>query len=695
MEKQPNARKNTADAKAQPAAKKPTEKKAAAKAQGGKTPAKKSPKATRTKRRQGRTIFALDIGTRTVVGILAEKTESGLKLIDMETAAHEKRSMTDGQIEDIDAVAGVIKSVKAALEKRRSIKLESACIAAAGRALKTMRCCGKYAADPTKTLTAEDLNAAELEAVRSAEESFCTQNGNSAFYCVGHSVVSRTLDGYKVQKPEGHRGECLETEIIAAFLPAYVVESLCAAVDMAGLDVAGLTLEPIAAMNAVVPQELRLINIALCDIGAGTSDVAVSRGGSVVAYGMATVAGDEMTEAIMQALLVDFGTAERIKTSSAEEISYTDILLCERSVSRKEVDAILAPAAQQLADTICAEIIAANTEPPQAVFLVGGGSMLNGLPELVAKGLDIPQARVAVGRRELMRGIDAPADMQIGAEHATPVGIAMTTGSGISYDFTTITLNGRKLRTLDTSRLTVFELLCAGGIKPDSLLGRSGKNLAFTLDGERVLLRGTPAKAAEITVNAKPAALNSPVRKGDEVRVIPAENGESAAAYLSDYFELASLNLVMVKLFDRETPAGNYVSVNGKAVITEREIENGDSIVLVKSATLGDLLQACAESGEVLVNGNSVPLDAILSEGDIITRAETPAPDNTISITVNGITADFPVRADGKPTIFLDVAAAFCDNPTTLLSHSSNVTINGKIARLDEEIKSGDVIVID
>lgn len=691
MEKKPQTRKNPA-ANAKPQA---ADKKTAAKTQAAKTPAKKTTRTTRTKRRQGKTIFALDIGTRTVVGILAEKTENGLKLIDMETAAHEKRSMTDGQIEDIDAVAQVIKNVKTALEKRRSIKLESACIAAAGRALKTMRCCGKYAANPTKTLTADDLNAAELEAVRAAEETFCTQNGNSAFYCVGHSVISRTLDGYKVQKPEGHRGACLETEIIAAFLPAYVVESLCTAVDIAGLDVAGLTLEPIAAMNAVVPQELRLINIALCDIGAGTSDVAVSRGGSVVAYGMATVAGDEMTEAIMQALLVDFGQAERIKTSAAEEISYTDILLCERNVSRKEVDSILAPAAQQLADTICAEIVAANSEPPQAVFLVGGGSRLNGLSELVAKGLNVPQTRVAVGRKELMRGIEIPAGMEIGAEHATPIGIAMTTGSGISYDFTTITLNGKKLRTLDTSRLTVFELLCTGGIKPDSLLGRSGKNLSFTLDGEKVLLRGTPAKPAEITVNAKPAALNSPVRKGDEVRVIPAENGESAAAYLSDYFDLESLNLVSVSLFEKETNAGNYIAVNGAPTISEREIENGDSIALIKRAELGELLKSCGENGAVLLNGQNAPLDTQLSDGDVITRAQTAETAKTLSITVNGITADFPARADGKPTIFLDVAAAFCDNPTTLLAHSTNVTINGKIARLDEEINSGDVIVID
>lgn len=53
-------------------------------------------------------------------------------------------------------------------------------------------------------------------------------------------MISLELDGYKVSKPEGHRGSELVTEIIAAFLPAYVVESLCAAVDEAVLRPPGL-----------------------------------------------------------------------------------------------------------------------------------------------------------------------------------------------------------------------------------------------------------------------------------------------------------------------------------------------------------------------------------------------------------------------------------------------------------------------
>lgn len=673
-----------------------------------KSTAKTAPKKSaprRTKKQQGDIIFALDIGTRTVVGVLAEKTADGYRLLDMETQAHESRSMTDGQIEDIDAVAAVVKSVRSALERRQLIKLQRVCIAAAGRALRTLRHSCAHDVSAKRVISAEDIREAELEAVRSAEEAFTAENETSSFYCVGHSVISLTLDGYKVSKPEGHRGNSLVTEVIAAFLPAYVVESLCAAVDLAGLETAGLTLEPIAAINAVVPKELRLINVVMCDIGAGTSDVAASRDGSITAYGMATIAGDEMTEALMKQLLVDFNEAERIKTCPDPQTEYTDILFVHHTVTSERVQEILRPAKEELAQTICAEILAANGEAPQAVFLVGGGSKLPGLPELVAKGLGLDPARVAVGSREMIRGITAPKSIEIGTEHATPVGIAITASEGVKYDFTTITLNGRKIRALDTRRLTVFELCSLGGIKPEQLMARSGKGLSYTADGEKVMLRGTPSVPSEMTLNGKPCSLNSPVRKGDEVNIVPAVPGEDAAALLSDQYDMTGMNIAAVTLDGRNVTAGNYILVNGVPTASDADIENGAVLQRVLLETLGELLAQEAPGCETaLVNGTEETPGYILRNGDEISTlsaapeepkpaAETSA-DEGVPIVFNGMPVIFPAET-GRQPVFLDILAAFSDDPTGLLAGSATVTINGKLARLDETIHPGDEIVIE
>ena len=710
-------------------------------------------------------IFALDIGTRTVVGVLAKKTFEGCRIIDMETVVHEKRSMSDGQIEDIQSVANDIKRVKRALENRHRVLLSRAYVAAAGRALKTVRGSYEYKlTSGSEPISRTEVKAAELEAVRRACAEFAEKNDKAQYYCVGHGVISLTLDGFRVQKPEGHRGERLVTELICAFLPSFVVDSLYSALELARLESAGLTLEPIAAMNAVVPQELRLINLALCDIGAGTSDVAVSRDGSIVAYAMATTAGDEITETLMKELLVDFDTAERLKTSDEAQITYKNILLAENTITRERVEEIIAPAADDLAKVISEEIIKANTTPPQAVFLVGGGCKLKGLAKLVAEKLHVDESKVITGSGGNLRGFILPEEITLGAEHSTPMGIAISAGDGVPYDFTAITVNGKKLRSSENITRTIRELMDFVKIRPEDLTAEAGRDISFTLSGENITLTGAPAKPSSITVNGKPAGLDAKAVKGDVVDIIPAEKGADGAAKLSDYFDMDTVRSFTVNLFGNKVRAGKYILQNGREISVNRVIRDGDVISVVEIYTLGELLKRNNITGEVLINDSPAQMNMLLRSGDIITylNAENadnapenepynanvaavkqlvtvaaaseqapaevahvasaepaPAVTETASaaaaepveaapveaapvsetsgpvVVINGVEAEFPLRDDGSLPIFLDVATMFADNPTELLTHAAVVTINGKMARLDEVLHNGDVIVIE
>ena len=273
-----------------------------------------------------------------------------------------------------------------------------------------------------------------------------------------------------------------------------------------------------------------------------------------------------------------------------------------------------------------------------------------------------------------------------------------------------ITVNGKKLRALDTNRLTVFELLNFAKIKPEELIAGAGKSLLFTLNGEKVNLHGKPAKPSEIMVNGQLASLNTVVTKGDEVVITPAKRGENASAHLSDYFNLQSTKGFTVTAFGEKTRAGQFVLLNGKEAAGERRINDGDEIVLVERDTLERLLKALEIADEVTLNGEKASGSEKLKSGDVIELAkpsfeanpveeapkvaEAPQRKNPL-ITVNGIETQFPLREDGRAPIFLDVAAAFSDDPTKLLAHAGTITINGKIARLDEEIHDGDIIVIE
>ena len=92
------------------------------------------------------------------------------------------------------------------------------------------------------------------------------------------------LNGYEITNLEGHKGSEISVLLLATFLPEEVVDGLYAAVEIAGLEVANLTLEPIAAMNVAIPENFRLLNIALVDAATGAikSLEYVSSDGSVI-----------------------------------------------------------------------------------------------------------------------------------------------------------------------------------------------------------------------------------------------------------------------------------------------------------------------------------------------------------------------------------------------------------------------------
>ncbi len=356
-------------------------------------------------------IFALDIGTRTVIGIVGLYEKECFRVVAAEICEHRSRAMLDGQIHDIEKVAEVITQVKERLEKILGVTLTKVAIAAAGRVLKTSQTKLEYDIEQGREITSEIVGSLEVDAIQNAQFKLDNEISNEekmTFYCVGYSVVNYFLNGYVISSLVGHKGKKIGVEVLATFLPHVVVDSLYTVMSKVGLEVISLTLEPIAAINVTIPKDLRLLNLVLVDIGAGTSDIALTRDGSVVAYGMVPIAGDEITEKIAQEFLVDFNTAEKIKisiSSGTEIIKYTDILGNKYEITHQKAIEIIEPAIDFLAASICDKILEFNQKAPNAVFLIGGGSQIPGLTNRIAEGLGLPDNRVAVRGRDVIQNI--------------------------------------------------------------------------------------------------------------------------------------------------------------------------------------------------------------------------------------------------------------------------------------------------
>ncbi|OPX41966.1 cell division protein FtsA [Ruminiclostridium hungatei] len=672
-------------------------------------------------------IFALDIGTRSVVGIVGFYENEYFKVVAAEVYEHKSRAMLDGQIHDVGKVAEVVGEVKARLEAALELKLTKVAIAAAGRVLKTSQARLEYEIEQGREITADIVGSMEVDAIQNAQVQLDSQLSGEEkvpFYCVGYSVINYYLNGYVISSLIGHKGKKIGVEVLATFLPHVVVDSLYTVMEKVGLKVAGLTLEPIAAISVTIPKDLRLLNLVLVDIGAGTSDIAITKDGSVVAYGMVPIAGDEITEKIAQEYLVDFNTAEKIKlaiTAGNGSIKYTDILGKKREISSKQALEVLQPSIDLLAFSIGDKIMEFNQKAPNAVFLIGGGSQVPGLTGKIAERLGMNPERVAVRGRDVIQNIKTKIKKLSGPESITPFGIAMMAYSTKGQDFLSVTVNGEKIQLLNSKKLTVADALILVGYDADKLIGRSGKSLKFTLNGNPLFIKGEHGMAAEILVNNSPASLETSIGVGDSITVNPAVNGRNAEKNTSDY--TVNPDGLVIFLNDDNLKLVPQITVNGEQKSTHCRISDGDNIIIREIYKLGQLLTEFnldIDGGRLEVNGRQLDLEYSLEQNDRIwlIKEETPSqalPDASDSspgssdsspgfsdisavpveeagfaITVNGEKVRLE---DGKQYIFVDVFS-YINFDLTAPKGNIVLKLNGRVANFTDSVMPGDIIDI-
>ncbi len=494
-----------------------------------------------------REIFALDIGTRKVMGIVASDAGGELRAADVETIEHSSRPMLDGQVHSIDEVVAGVKRIKQALESRLNKELNFAGVAVAGRNLQTHKMRVSRTLDSLDEISSGAVRSLELEAVSGIISSGRTDLRN--FYCVGYSPVYYELDGLRIQDLAGHRGRCIACEVIATFLPSVVLDSIFSVLKKSGLEAANITLEPIAAINAIVPEEMRRLNIVLVDVGAGTSDLAISKDGVVFAYGMVPEAGDEITECICGNYLVDFETGEKIKraVSSSPEISFKDIWDRPHTVSSGEVMELIRPSVGKLASSIAVSALELNGCVPQAVIAVGGGALTPGLLEALAEKFGLPGHKVGIRLPGAIKGLADPTGKLTGPEAVTPVGIAQMTASGRGLAFVNVTVNGKKVTLPDLAQKKdiLGALSTAGCLYDKKLYPRAGLALTCEVDGEFKTVKGTVGEPAVITLNGELVdSLSSPVKDGDVIELTEARDGADAKAVVGDILNPAAVKVI-------------------------------------------------------------------------------------------------------------------------------------------------------
>lgn len=560
-------------------------------------------------------IFGLDIGTRSIVGTVGYKEQNKFNVVAMAVKYHETRSMIDGQIHDINKVSEDILCVKNELEKQlNGRKLTEVCIAAAGRVLKTAVGHGEYEFSENTTITQEYIHSIDLIGVEKAHdiilEELSESRETTKYYCVGYTVIKYYLNEYEILNLEGHRGTKIGADVLATFLPEEVVSSLYAAVELAGLYVTNLTLEPIAAINVAIPEQFRLLNIALVDVGAGTSDICITKDGSIIGYGMIPSAGDEMTEALIKKYLIDFDTAEKLKMVNPKRktVTYKDIMGISHKITPEEILSTLDIIKKEITTRIASKIIELNGgEPVSAAFVVGGGGKLQGFTELLAKALKIPAERVALRGQEVMNDINfLVEDIKKDPLYVTPIGICLNYFDQ-KNNFIFVTVNGDRIKLYNNDRLTIFDAAVQYGMPNEKIFPKRGDDITFKINGKSRIVRGYDGEAAVIRQNGKTVGMNALIEANDKIEIKESTKGESARILLHSLPEYNGVLTFMVN--DVPIVCPKFALVNGKPESQLYQICDGDEIEMQGFYTLEQLLLYMDVHPEGVVHINHVPAD--------------------------------------------------------------------------------------
>ena len=622
-------------------------------------------------------IFALDIGTRSIIGIVGIIKDKKFQVVCEKYLEHEERAMIDGQIHDIALVASVVQKVKAYLEEELDIQLNEVSIAAAGRFLRTVNIRADIELNEEEEVDKEIVRSLELSAVKKAEQEIAATT-EGKLYCVGYSVKNFYLNGFLISNLIGHKGENIGAEVIATFLPRSVIDSLYSVMNKVNLKVVNLTLEPIAAMEAAIPKNLRLLNIALVDIGAGTSDIAISSKESISAYGMVPMAGDEITETIVQEYLVDFNTAENIKRSIGKEreITYIDVLGMENTILSENVFKLVSSIVTKTAEEISKKILELNGDKaPSAVFLVGGGAHTPGIVEAIADKLKLQPQRIAIKDRQAVT--ECISDNKLGSAGVTVLGIALTAIRSLGNDFIDIILNNDPISLFNSHKHNIMDVLLQAGINPSLLISKNGKSIRFNYNGCKRIVFGEYGVNAKITINGQEATLETEVKASDNIILEYAQNGKDAEPKLSEH--IRNINSLSIYLDEQIINIDPVILVNEKKEDLDYMINNGDEINIFLPCKVCDFKKYVLKKDVNLLKNESILEDAYeISEGDHIVKEIKDLKE--IEVVEESKVLEKQIKAMKKDNNNENIEIDNINNPAVTKEefHSITVNVNGE-----------------
>ncbi len=387
-------------------------------------------------------ITGLDIGTQNIRVIQAKVAHDTGNLSVIGASEVPASGIRKGVIVDIEEAVSSISQALERVERMTGVPVERANVAVGGSHITSVPSHGVIA------VSRADGEITENDVVRvvDASQAISIPNNREVLHVFPKTFI---LDGQTgIKDPLGMTGIRLEvnTIIVQAGLP--FVRNLTKAIMQAGLEIDDLVLAPCAASESVLTKRQKDLGVALVDLGAGTTSVAVYEEGDLLHTTVLPVGSMHITNDIAIGLRCSIETAERVKLlyghcdphliDKMEEIDLSKIDPTEEErAMRSYVVEIIEARLEEIFEHVTAELkkIGRDGKLPSGIVLTGGGSKLPGILEFTKRNLRLP---VSLGRPQnittIIDRVDDPAFATVtglvlwGGKYASSVGGAQFSG---------------------------------------------------------------------------------------------------------------------------------------------------------------------------------------------------------------------------------------------------------------------------
>ena len=365
-------------------------------------------------------VVGLDIGTAKVMVVVAEVMPNGeLKLAGLGVAP--SNGLKRGVVVNIDATVQSIQAALKEAELMADCKITRVYTGITGSHIRGINSSGMVAVKD------REVTQADVARVVETAKAINISTDQRLLLVEPQEFI---IDGQDVREPIGMSGIRLEAKVHIVTGAQTAAENIIKCVRRCGLEVEQLMLNPLASSLSVLTEDERELGVALVDIGAGTTDVAIFTNGAIRHTAVIPIAGDLITSDIAMALRTPTKDAEDIKVESghAKQLLVDPEIQVEvpglgdrgpRMLSRQALAGVIEPRIEEIFSLVNQVMRESGYEEvlSSGIVLTGGSCIMPGMVEL---GEDIFLKPV---RRGIPKYSSALADMVAQPRAATVMGL--------------------------------------------------------------------------------------------------------------------------------------------------------------------------------------------------------------------------------------------------------------------------------